>query len=374
MGMGAWQVGNGTIAQSVVKRGAMQSADCCHPPELIETPLNFIAEILKRQRTLYPISIQVDSIPCITEAPQSLEYEIHMKAASSTREELHVEDNTETKLNNVHTLANTVSGLASSVDQMTEIMKKMVDRLDMLEKSYQDVKKRQSQLESSMASDFTEREDKPVELSNSNLTPIIDLTDDGEMRIIYDYVNKKNSPATPNNYHISPKDSTSHKKEIYVKKISFNGSPDRMELKIPKTEPQTKHTPTKRTVDEMMMSAGNKSVVRVDQTSKTAGTLDGITIPSFIRSNFKPTEEMHLTPVQTQVSVYVFHENNLPSEIIFKIDETQGSRQDFDTLRPDRGISPQCQLRIRLSTTLIPSCPIDVSIQGVKHDESGISH
>ncbi|KAJ1393170.1 Ulp1 protease family, C-terminal catalytic domain [Sesbania bispinosa] len=275
---------------------------------------------------------------------------ISHEGSEQHEEELHVEDNTETKLNNVHTLANTVSGLASSVDQMTEIMKKMVDRLDMLDKSYQDVKKRQSQLESSMASDFTEREDKPVELSNSNLTPIIDLTDDGEMGIIYDYVNKKNSPATPNNYHISPKDSTSHKKEIYVKKLSFNGSPDRMELKIPKTEPQTKHTPTKRTVDEMMMSAGNKSAVRVDQTSKTA---DGITIPSFIRSNFKPTEEMHLTPIQAQVSVYVFHENNLPSEIIFKIDETQGSREDFDTLRPDRGISPQIIKFVALKATYI---------------------
>ncbi|KAJ1433936.1 hypothetical protein SESBI_05780 [Sesbania bispinosa] len=271
-----------------------------------------------------------------------------MKAASNTKKS-YTEDNTETKMNNVHTLAITVSGLASFVDHMTEIMKKMIDHLDMLEKSYQDVKKRQSQLESSMASDCTEREDKPVELSNSNLTPIIDLIDDGEMRIIYDHINKKNSPATPNNYYRSPKDSTYH----YVKKLSFKGSPDGMELKIPKTEPQTKHTPTKRTVGEKMMSTGDKSVVRVGQASKTTGTLDGITIPSFIRSKFKPTEEMHLTPVQTHVSVYVFHEDNLPSEIIFKIDETQGTREEFDILRPDRGISPEIIKFVALKATYI---------------------
>ncbi|GAU29733.1 hypothetical protein TSUD_392210 [Trifolium subterraneum] len=58
------------------------------------------------------------------------------------------------------------------------------------------------------------------------------------------------------------------------------------------------------------------------------------TLSKFIKTNFTITPAMSLTEEEAQLSAYVFHPFNDPGEVLFKLDDFEGSRKDFMTLCP----------------------------------------
>ncbi|KAK2355591.1 hypothetical protein QL285_092991 [Trifolium repens] len=64
----------------------------------------------------------------------------------------------------------------------------------------------------------------------------------------------------------------------------------------------------------------------------------GHTLSKFIKTNFPLTPAMNLTLDQSHIAAYIFHPRNDLDEVLFKIDDFEGKRKDFQSLCPFRTV------------------------------------
>ncbi|TKY73899.1 Ulp1 protease family, carboxy-terminal domain protein [Spatholobus suberectus] len=80
---------------------------------------------------------------------------------------------------------------------------------------------------------------------------------------------------------------------------------------------------------------------------------NGQTLPKHVNCQFRPTADMGLTLMETQVCAYIFNNQLDPSgnEVFFMVGNNLGTRKEFDTLCPSRIVHPRIILFMALKVT-----------------------
>ncbi|KAJ1409098.1 Ulp1 protease family, C-terminal catalytic domain [Sesbania bispinosa] len=125
------------------------------------------------------------------------------------------------------------------------------------------------------------------------------------------------------------------------KKLKLTPAADNKDLNDTPFEPSM--TPTKRTNVSMKSSTNSSSKDKGSSNDDGTQGRHSTTknTPKVIKTKFKPSKDMNLTDDQAKLSAYVFFHQSDPSEVIFKCRGVVGTINDFDTLSPDRGLSPE---------------------------------
>ncbi|KAJ1376091.1 hypothetical protein SESBI_50308 [Sesbania bispinosa] len=134
---------------------------------------------------------------------------------------------------------------------------------------------------------------------------------------------------------------------LAVKKLSFTPFIKGTELKVPKVEPNSNYTPSKRDSTALAtpgnLSDKGKGVGVITSTDATKGRK--VLRTKVFKTKFKMTPDMQLNTEERFISAYVFQQDSDPSEIIFNMGNISATMKEFECLIPDRTISDKKDVR-----------------------------